>query len=109
MEAGIAKPGDRAKAMREATARVVEVVRSDIKIGKQKAVDFFRILEWVGWGHLHMIQDGLSEEDRNILPFEFWGDKAQPPEERLRRWVRKFGAGRTITVIDNPGYVVKAR
>lgn len=105
----LAKPGDRAKAMREATAKVVEVVRSDFKIGKQKAVDFFRILEWVGWGHLHMIQDGLSEEDRKILPFEFWGDRAQPPGERLRSWVGKFGAGRTITVIDNPGYVVKTR
>lgn len=105
----LAKPGDRAKAMREATAKVVEVVRRDFKIGKQKAVDFFRILEWVGWGHLHMIQDGLSGEDRKILPFEFWGDRSQPPEERLRSWVGKFGAGRTITVIDNPGYVVRVQ
>lgn len=98
---------DHAAAIRKGTLAVLEVVRRDFKIGKQKAVDFFRILDYVGWGHLHIIQDGLSEDDKRILPFEFWGKEGAPAQERLKGWVLEHCAGKTITVMDDPGYVVK--
>jgi hypothetical protein len=103
----MASEKDHEEAIRKGKIAVLNVVRKDFKIGKQKAVDFFRILEYVGWGHLHIIQDGLSEDDKKILPFEFWGREGEPALERLKSWVLKYCAGKTITVMDDPGYVVK--
>ena len=100
---------DRDRAIEQATLKVLETVRKDFKIGKQKAVDFLRILDHVGWGHLYMIQDGLTAEDRKILPVTFWGESGQPAETRLSTWVERYGSGKTITVIDNPGYVVNVQ
>ena len=97
---------DHDRAIEQATLKVLDAVRRDYKIGTQKAVDFFRILEFVGWGHLHIIQDGLTAEDRKILPFTFWGEPERPAEKRLAGWVEKYGSGKTITVIDDPGYLV---
>lgn len=105
----IARHKDTAAAIERAKLKVLEAVRGNYRIGKQKAVDFLRILEFVGWRHLHMIQDGLSEEDKKILPFVFWGDQKEPAGSRLKSWVLKYGAGKTITVIDNPGCAVEAR
>jgi len=103
----MAGESDHAAAFRKGTFAVLEVVRRDFKIGKQKAVDFFRILDYVGWGHLHIIQDGLSEEDKKILPFEFWGKEGEPALARLKGWVGKFCPGKSVTVMDDPGYVVR--
>lgn len=97
----------RAAGIRAAKLAVLDAVKKNFRIGKQKAVDFFLILEFVGWGHLHMIQEGMSEADKKILPFAFWGDGSEPAQERLARWVERFAAGETISVIDNPGYLVK--
>jgi nickel-dependent lactate racemase len=98
---------DHAAAIRKGTLAVLEVVRRDFKIGKQKAVDFFRILQYVGWGHLHMIQDGLGADDKKILPVEFWGKEGEPALGRLKSWVQEHCTGKTLTVMDDPGYVVK--
>jgi len=103
----MAGENNHASAIRKGTLAVLDVVRKDFKIGKQKAVDFFRILEYVGWGHLHIIQDGLSADDKKILPFEFWGREGEPADTRLKSWVKKFCKGKTVTVMDDPGYVVR--
>jgi len=105
----ISREEDHDRAIEQATLKVLETVRKDYKIGKQKAVDFFRILAHVGWGHLHMIQDGLTAEDRKILPLTFWGEADQPAATRLASWVERYGSGKTITIIDNPGYVVNVQ
>jgi hypothetical protein len=105
----ISREEDHDRAIEQATLKVLETVRKDYKIGTQKAVDFFRIIEHVGWGHLYMIQDGLTVEDLRILPFAFWGEADQPAAARLASWVERFGSGKAITVIDNPGYVVNVQ
>ena len=97
---------DGASGMREAALAVLAAVKKNFRIGKQKAVDLFRILEFVGWGHLHMIQDGLGEEDRKLLPLVLWGTRDHPVEDRLVTWIERHAQGKTITVIDNPGYLV---
>lgn len=97
------------KAIEQATRAVFETVRRDYKIGTQKAVDFFRIIEHVGWGRLHMIQDGLTADERKILPLTFWGEADQPAATRLASWAERYGSGKTITVLDDPGYVVNVQ
>jgi lactate racemase len=97
------------KAIEQATLNVLDAVRKDYKIGKQKAVDFFRIIEHVGWGRLHMIQDGLTADERKILPLTFWGEADQPAATRLASWAERYGSGKTITVLDDPGYVVNVQ
>ncbi|MCX6357469.1 MAG: lactate racemase domain-containing protein [Candidatus Aureabacteria bacterium] len=103
----MARHTDHARAIEAARCKVIEDVRQDFKIGKQKAVDFLRILEHVGWGHLHIIQDGLTADDRKVLPFVFWGAPGEPALARLKGWVKCHAKGKEITVIDNPGYVVE--
>ncbi|MDD5688158.1 MAG: lactate racemase domain-containing protein [Elusimicrobia bacterium] len=98
---------DRDIGIRKASAIVVDKVKSDYRIGKQKPVDIFQILYYVGWGNIHIIQDGIPETDYNILPFMFWGDKKQPVEERLRSWLEKYLQDKTIIVTDNPNYLIK--
>ncbi len=100
---------DKVKAIREAKFKMLEIVRSNFEIGKQKSVDLFRILQFVGWGHLHMIQDGLSEDDKKLVPFNFYGDSDQSAGERLLSWVGNYASGKTVGVIDDPGYLVKVQ
>ncbi|MEW6556377.1 MAG: lactate racemase domain-containing protein [Elusimicrobiota bacterium] len=96
-----------ANRIKKALTKVVEVVSADYKIGKQKPVDIFQILNYLGWGNLHIIQDGIPESDYHLLPFLFWGKNTQSPQERLNTWVQKYLQNKTITVLNNPGYLVK--
>ncbi len=100
---------DEREAARAGKLKVLEIVRGEFKIGKQKAVDIFRILEHVGPGRLHVIEDGLSPEDRSLLPCSFFGGHGTPPEGRLKHWVLRHAAESTIAVIDNPGFLIRIR
>jgi nickel-dependent lactate racemase len=100
---------DPGEGLRAAKLKVLEIVRGDFKIGKQKAVDVFRILEHVGPGRVHLIEDGLTPEDKSALPFHFFGEPGTPPEGRLKHWVLRYAAETTIAVIDNPGFLIRIR
>lgn len=69
------KYDDKQEGIKKALTKVVEVVSSDFKIGKQKPVDIFQTLNYLGWGNLHIIQDGIPESDWYLLPFVFWEKK----------------------------------
>ncbi|MCX6350051.1 MAG: lactate racemase domain-containing protein [Candidatus Aureabacteria bacterium] len=101
------KHSDAKEGVRAGKLKVLEIVRGDFKIGTQKAVDVFRILEHVGPGRLHFIQDGLRPEDKTALPFTFFGDPGTPPAGRLKHWVLRYASGKTIAVIDNPGFLIR--
>ncbi|MFH2070164.1 MAG: lactate racemase domain-containing protein [Elusimicrobiota bacterium] len=98
---------DKTEGIKRTLTKVIDVVSKDFKIGKQKPVDIFQILNYVGWGNIHIIQDGIPGDDWNLLPFAFWGKAGQPAQERLKTWVAKYLPGKTVTVINNPGYLVK--
>jgi nickel-dependent lactate racemase len=85
-----------------------EVMR-DFKIGKQKPVDILRMLHHVGWGHLHLLQDGLSPEEKSLLPFEYVGKEGDPPLERIRDWVVGIESGSKpdYMLIEDPGYLIE--
>ena len=102
------KYSDKQTGIKKTLEVVIDIVKKDFKIGKQKPVDIFQILNFVGWGNLHIIQDGIPESDEHLLPFVFWGDKTQPVKERLNSWLKKYLDDKTISVINNPGYLVKS-
>jgi nickel-dependent lactate racemase len=99
------KHEDKATGVKKALKLIVDIVRKDFKIGKQKPVDIFQILNYVGYGNLHLIQDGVPETDYELLPFVVHGDKTQPVKDRLRTWIEKYLGDKTIAVINNPGYL----
>ncbi len=96
-----------ANRIKQALVSVINAVKKDFKIGRQKPVDLFQILHFVGWGNLHIIQDGIPEEDFKFLPFVFWGDKSEPVEKRLKSWLEKYLVGKTVAVVDNPNFLIK--
>ena len=98
---------DKNEGVKKALVRVIDAVKKDFRIGKQKPVDLFQILHFVGSGNLHIIQDGLPEEDYEFLPFVFWGDKSEPVEKRLKSWLEKYLGDKTIAVVDNPNFLIK--
>ncbi|MDI6641852.1 MAG: lactate racemase domain-containing protein, partial [Elusimicrobiota bacterium] len=102
------KYDDKNIGVKEALSVIIDIVKKDFKIGKQKPVDIFQILNYVGYGNMHIIQDGVPESDWNLLPFVFWGKASQPVVERLKSWIEKHLQDKTITVINNPGYLVKS-
>ena len=70
----------------------------DIKIGKQKPVDLLLQVRHAGWGNLCLLCDGLTLEDRRLLPFRYLGDSIDDPAARLPAWVRdrdRVGSRRT--------------
>jgi len=99
---------DKSEGIKKALVRVINVVKKDFKIGKQKPVDLFQILHFVGWGNLHIIQDGLIEEDYEFLPFVFWGNKSESVEKRLKLWLEKYLGNKTVAVVDNPNFLIKS-
>jgi hypothetical protein len=84
-----------------------EVVR-DFVIGKQKPVDLLITLLHVGWGHLHLLTDGLGDADGPLLPMEVHRGGADPGGA-LGRWVEGLEAagGPTYLVVDDPGLHLK--
>jgi len=98
---------DKSEGIKKAVVCVVNAVKKDFRIGKQKPVDLFQILHFVGWGNLHIIQDGIPEEDYGFLPFVFWGNKSDPVDKRLKSWLEKYLGNKTIAVVDNPNFLIK--
>ncbi|MEM4729715.1 MAG: lactate racemase domain-containing protein [Thermoplasmata archaeon] len=94
------------RAMRETQM----VVMSDFKIGKQKPVDLLDILKHTGYGHLWIIQDGLKPDEERLVPLVQVGNKAEPVEDRLRRWIEQMEhQGKpTYCVIPDPNLLVRA-
>ncbi|MBI5573952.1 MAG: DUF2088 domain-containing protein [Elusimicrobia bacterium] len=101
------KYDEKSEGIKKAMVRVINVVKKDFKIGKQKPVDLFQILHFVGWGNLHIIQDGIPEEDYGFLPFVFWGNESDPVEKRLKLWLEKHLGDKTVAVVDNPNFLIK--
>jgi SAM-dependent methyltransferase len=97
-------------AIESARRKVQDEVMRDFKIGKQKPVDLLRVLEHLGWGHLHIIQDGLSEEDMGLLPFDYVGDTADPPLKRAREFIEGLEreGSPTYLMIEDPGFLFQA-
>jgi len=107
------KPGERAKLMEEYINRAMhetqKAVMADFKIGKQKPVDLLDVLRHVGYGHLCIIQDGLSEDEMASVPLTYVGRKGEPAVERLKAWIaeREKEGRPTYVVMDDPNYLVK--
>jgi lactate racemase len=86
-----------------------KAVMADFKIGKQKPVDLLDVLRHVGYGHLCIIQDGLSEDEMASVPLTYVGKKGGPAGERLKAWIaeREKEGKPTYVVMDDPNYLVK--
>jgi nickel-dependent lactate racemase len=100
-----------AAAIDGALRAVQEVVMRDFKIGKQKPVDLLVQYRRTGWGNLWLLCEGLSDEERRLLPFRYVGERGGDPGARLRAWIeaREREGRPTYVVIDDPTYWVKAR
>jgi len=96
-------------AIDKALRTVQDVVMKDFKIGKQKPVDLLVQYRRTGWGNLWLLCDGLTDEERTLLPFCYVGSGEEHPSERLRRWieVRDEEARPEFLVIDDPTYWVR--
>jgi len=99
--------------MEKALLAVQEVVMRDFKIGKQKPVDLLVTERKCGWGHLLLIQDGLTAKDEAMLPIAFIGKGGESPEKRLRDWIVKLeeetGGRLHYLLVDDPGLLISAR
>ena len=108
-----ASPAQAAKLKEEYTDRAMHetqrAVMADFKIGKQKPVDLLDVLRHVGYGHLCIIQDGLSEDEMASVPLTYVGKKGEPAEARLKAWIaeREKEGKPTYVVMDDPNYLVK--
>jgi len=108
-----AKPADRARLIDEHMDRAMhetqKAVMADFKIGKQKPVDLLDVLKHVGFGHLAIIQDGLSQDEMATVPLTYVGKKGEPAETRLRAWIaeRENEGKPTYCIMDDPNFLVK--
>ena len=84
---------DKSEGIKKALVSVINAVKKDFKIGKQKPVDLFQILHFVGWGNLHIIQDGIIEEDYEFLPFVFCADKSQSVQKGGKPRTKVYSVG----------------
>jgi len=98
-----------AAAIDRALRAVQDVVMKDFKIGKQKPVDLLVQYRRTGWGNLWLLCEGLSDEERSMLPFRYVGARGTDPGDRLRAWIEEREArGRpNYVVIDDPTYWVR--
>ena len=114
-EAAIAKGASPARegtaAIDRALRAVQDVVMADFKIGKQKPVDLLVQYRRTGWGNLWLLCDGLTEEERRLLPFRYVGKSGENPERRLRAWVeaREREGAPTYLIVDDPTYWIRIR
>jgi nickel-dependent lactate racemase len=110
---GTAGPADRTRLMDEHMDRAMHetqrIVMADFKIGKQKPVDLLDVLKHVGYGHLAIIQDGLSEDEMAMVPLTYVGKKGEPAQARLKAWIReRENEGKpTYCLMDDPNLLVK--
>ena len=84
---------------------------ADFKIGKQKPVDLLVQYRHVGWGNLWLLCEGLTDEERALLPFRYVGRRGEDPESRLRAWVeeQERKGKPTYVVVDDPTYLIRVR
>ena len=114
-EKSIAKGGDPsregASAIDRALRAVQELVTANFKIGKQKPVDLLVQYRHVGWGNLWLLCEGLTDEERALLPFRYVGKRGEDPESRLRAWVeaQERKGKPTYVVVDDPTYLIRVR
>ncbi|UCD92941.1 MAG: DUF2088 domain-containing protein [Methanobacteriota archaeon] len=82
----------------------------DFKIGMHKPVDLLRMLDYVGWGHLYIVQDGIPPDEKKLLPFEYVGAEGESPLQRIRNWVEDLEAKEKpdYLLIEDPGYLFQA-
>jgi len=112
--AGIAHGADAAKLGGEAIDRalraVQDVVMQDFKIGKQKPVDMLVQYRRTGWGNLWLLCEGLTADERSLLPFRYI-DGPGEPGMRLREWVegRERVGKPTYLLVDDPTYWLRIR
>ncbi len=97
------------RAITTARRQTQDEVMRNFKIGKQKPVDILRMLHHLGWGHMYMLQDGLSEEEKSLLPFEYLGKEGDPPLPRIREWVESIEAEEkpSYLLIEDPGFLIQ--
>ena len=112
-ERAIAEGGDPARDGAEAIERALSTVQAavmrEFKIGKQKPVDLLVQYRKAGWGNLWLLTDGLSREDRALLPFRYVGGPTADPARRLKDWIeeRERTGKPTYVVIDDPTYWIR--
>lgn len=112
-EAEVGEGSDAAKvaAIERALRTVQDAVTKDFRIGKQKPVDLLVQYRRTGAGNLWLLCDGLSREDRDLLPFRYVDPVGGDPSTRLRAWIeeRERIGSPTYVVIDDPTYWIRAR
>jgi len=96
------------EAIDRALRAVQAAVMKDFKIGKQKPVDLLTQYRRTGWGNLWLLCDGLAEEDRALLPFQYIRGSGDPAR-RLRAWVeeRDLRGRSTYLIVDDPTYWIR--
>ena len=84
---------------------------ADFKIGKQKPVDLLVQYRRTGWGNLWLLCDGLTDEERKLLPFRYVGSRGEDPQERLQAWVQdQENRGKpTYLIVDDPTYWIQLK
>jgi len=108
-----ARPDERAGLIEEFTDRAMHetqnAVMADFKIGKQKPVDLLDVLRHVSYGHLAIIQDGLSEEEMALVPLAYVGKKGESAKARLVAWIaeREKEGKPSYCIMDDPNLLVK--
>jgi SAM-dependent methyltransferase len=96
-------------AVDRALGAVQRAVMADFRIGKQKPVDLLAQVRHTGWGNLWLLCEGLSEEERGLLPFRYIGPVGKDPAKRLRAWVegQENKGNPTYVIIDDPTYWIQ--
>ncbi|MBI4416657.1 MAG: DUF2088 domain-containing protein [Euryarchaeota archaeon] len=99
-----------AAAIDRALRAVQDAVMKDFKIGKQKPVDLLVQYRRTGWGNLWLLCDGLTEDERTLLPFRYVGE-SKDPGARLRAWIedRERTGKPSYVVIDDPTYWIRPK
>ncbi len=92
----------------KAIITVMKAVKTDFKIGRQKAVDLLSVLKYAGWGNLNIIQENLSESDLQIIPINNVNGSGSP-KEKLKNWVKHLEemGNPTYCILDDPDILIK--
>jgi nickel-dependent lactate racemase len=108
IDAGADPATEGARAIDGALRAVQEAVMKDFRIGKQKPVDLLSQYRRTGWGNLWLLCDGLTAEDRDLLPFRYV-EGGGDPATRLREWIESHEerSRSTYLVVDDPTYWVR--
>ncbi len=114
-DAQISRGADPAKAgpaaIDRALREVQKAVMADFKIGKQKPVDMLAQYRRTGWGHLWLLGEGLTDDERKLLPFRYVGTRGEDPQKRLRDWVleQETHGKPTYLIVDDPTYWIQVK